>query len=96
MTYLERGIIFLFYDPERIIYDDACHLKKCCLTPVQKEVTAVSKRLGKMCMVVDKLRFRNHVDRSCKANCNPHDRDKLNGVSICVSVCIQMSFRFGE
>ena len=96
MTYLERGIIFLFYDPERIIYDDACHLKKCCLNPVQKEVTAVSKRLGKMCMVGDKLHFRNHVDRSCKANCNPHDRDKLNGVSICVSVCIQMSFRFGE
>ena len=62
MTRLERGIIFLSYDPERIIYD-ACHLKKCCLNPVQKEVTAGSKGLGKMCMVVDKLHFRNHVDR---------------------------------
>ena len=27
---------------------------------------------------------------------NPHDRDKLHGVSVCLSVCIQMSFRFGE
>ena len=63
MTYLERGIIFLSYDAERIIYDDACHLKKCCLNPVQKEMTAVSKRLRKTYMVVDKLHFRNHVDR---------------------------------
>ena len=64
MTHLERGIIFLSYDPERIIYDDACHLKKCCLNPVQKEaMTAVSKTLGKMYMVVDNLHFRNHVDQ---------------------------------
>ena len=63
MIHLERGIIFLSYDPERIIYDDACHLNKCYLNPVQKEVTAVSKRLGNMYMVVDKLHFRNHVDR---------------------------------
>ena len=64
MTHFERGIIFLPYcDPERIIYDDACHLKKYDLNPVQKEVTAVSKRLGEMCVVVDKLHFRNHVDR---------------------------------
>ena len=64
MTHLERGIIFLSYCyPETIIYDDSCELKKCCLNPVQKEVTTVSKRLGKMYMVVDKLHFRNHVDR---------------------------------
>ena len=49
MTHLERGIIFLSYCyPERIIYDDTCPLKKCCVNPVRKEVTAVSKRLGKM------------------------------------------------
>ena len=64
VTHLERGIIFLSYCyPERIIYDDACHLKNCCLSRVQRGVTAVSKRLGKMYMVVDKLHFRNHVDR---------------------------------
>ena len=64
VTRLERGIIFLPYCyPERIIYDDACHLKNCCLNPVQRGVTAVSKRLGKMYMVVDNLHFRNHVDQ---------------------------------
>ena len=46
MTYLERGIIFLSYDPERIIYDDACHLKKCCLNPVQKEVDSSVQEAG--------------------------------------------------
>ena len=57
MIHLERGIIFLsFCYPERIIYDDACHLKKCCVSPVRKEVTALFKRLGKMDMVVEKLR----------------------------------------
>ena len=97
MTHLERGIIFLSYCyPERIIYDDARHLKKFCLNPVRKEVTTVFKRLGKMDMMVDKLHFRNYVDRWFKANCNPSDRNELHGVSVCmsVSVCIQISFRF--
>ena len=35
-----------YSSPGRIIYDDACHLKKCCVNPVQKKVTVVSKRLG--------------------------------------------------
>ena len=87
MTHFERGIIFLSYCyPERTIYDDACHLKKCCMIPVRKEVTAASKRLGKIDMVVDKLHFRNHVDRWCKANCNPHDRNDLHGGSVCLCV----------
>ena len=32
---------------------------ECCVNPVQKKVTAVSKRLGNMDMVVVKLQFRN-------------------------------------
>ena len=87
-THLERGIILLAYCyTGRIIYDDACHLKKCCVNNVQKKVTAVSKRLCKMDMVMDKLQFRNHVDLWCKPNCNPHDRNELHGVSLCLSVC---------
>ncbi|XP_015751976.1 PREDICTED: uncharacterized protein LOC107331827 isoform X2 [Acropora digitifera] len=54
--------------------------KKCCVNPIRKEMTAMSKMLGKMDMVVDKLQCRNHVDRWCKANCNPHDRNELRGV----------------
>ena len=38
-------------------------------------------------MAVDKLHFRNHLDRWCKAGWNPHDRHELHGVSVCLSVC---------
>ena len=55
MTHLERGILFLsYYYSERKIYDDACHLKKYGVNPVRKEVTAVTKRVAKMDMVVQK------------------------------------------
>ena len=52
-----------------------------------RSVTAVSKRLGKVDMVVDKLHFRNRVDRWYKGNCNPHDRNKLYAASVCLSLC---------
>ena len=97
VTHLERGILFLSCCyPERIVYDDACHLKKYCVNPVQKKLTAVSKRLGKMDMVVDKLQFRNLVDLWRKRNGNLHDRNELYGVSVsvCASICIQTSFSF--
>ncbi|XP_044170026.1 uncharacterized protein LOC122954064 isoform X1 [Acropora millepora] len=50
---------------------------KCCVNPVQKKVTAVSKRLDNMDMVVVKLQFRNHVDLWCKPNCNPHNQNEF-------------------
>ena len=38
VTHLERGMLFLSYCyPEKMIYDDACHLKKCCVNPVRKK-----------------------------------------------------------
>lgn len=60
---------------ERTSYDDTCHLKKCCVSPVRKEVTAVSKRLGKMDMVVEKLRtFQESCGLMLQSHCcNPHD-----------------------
>ena len=100
MTHLERGILFLSYCySERIIYDHACHLKKYCVNPVQQKVTAVSKRLGKMDMVVDKLQFRNHVDLWCKGNCIPHNQNELREVNVCLFVCpsvYRYSLAFGE
>ena len=55
---------------------------------VQKKVTAVSKRLGKMDMLVDNLQFKNHADLWCKPNCNPRDRNELHGVNVSsLSVC---------
>jgi hypothetical protein len=75
------SLLFYFYFAERIIYDDACHLKKFCINPVRKGLPNVSRKLGEMDMVVDKLHFRNHVDKWCKDNCNPYDRIDLEGVS---------------
>ena len=71
----------LLHIAERIIYDDACHLKKYAMNPMRMGITSISKKLGGMDMVVDKLHFRNHVDKWCKDNCNPYDRDDLEGVS---------------
>ena len=69
-------------------------MKKYCVNPVQQKVTAVSKRLGKMDMVVDKLQVRNHVDLWCKGNCSPHDQNELHEVSVCLSVCPSL-YRYG-
>ncbi|XP_044174266.1 uncharacterized protein LOC122957885 [Acropora millepora] len=74
-------------DTERIIYDDSCHLRKYCVNRILKKLTAVSKRLGKINMVVDKLQFRNLLDLWCKPNGNPHDRNELYGVNI--EICEQ-------
>ena len=87
MTHLESGILFVSCCyPEKIIYDDACYLKKYCVNRILKKLTAVSKRLGKINMVVDKLQFRNLLDLWCKPNGNPHDRNELYGVLVCLSV----------
>ncbi|XP_044168316.1 uncharacterized protein LOC122952504 [Acropora millepora] len=72
---------------DRICYDDACHLKKYCMNPKRKCLTAVAERLANMDMVIDKMHFRNHVDNWCKTNCNPYDRKDLDGVD--TEVCEQ-------
>ena len=50
-------------------------------------MTALSKGLGRMDMVVDRLQFRNHVALCCKLNCNPDDQNEFCEVSVCLSVC---------
>ena len=64
--------------PKLFAYDDACHLKRF----VNKETsTEVGKLFASLTMVVDKLHFKNHVDRWCKQNVNPHkvkEFDNLN------------------
>ena len=88
VTHLEKGIIFLSYCyPERIIYDDACFLKKFRVNPVRKEVDSSVEDAGEDGYGSGQIStFQNHVDRWCKANCNPQDCDELHGVSVCVYV----------
>ena len=60
-----------------ICYDDACHLKKFAQNPVRSDLTGIAKKIKKMSLVCDKFHFRNHVDRWCKANCNPFTTTEL-------------------
>ena len=69
----------MLFPLERIVYDDACHLKKYSVN-LKRKIAAVAERLSDMDMVVDKMDYRNHVDSWCKANCNPYDRKDLDEV----------------
>ena len=59
-----------------------------------RSMTAVSKRLGKIDMIVDKLHFRNRVDRHNKANWNPHDLNKLYAVRYRIAFVLIVFFLF--
>ena len=67
--------LFLFSDT--IIYDDACHLKKYGCNPVRSKLTPTAQRMSTITMVIDKFHFKNHVDKWCKAHCNPYDQEQL-------------------
>ena len=63
------------------------------MSPVRKEVTAASKKLGKMDMVVEKLlTFQESCGLMMQSHCcNPHDpRMRGKCLSVCVSVGIQL------
>ena len=34
------------------------------------------------------------MDLWCKPNCNPHDRNELHGVSVCLSVCPSVEIHY--
>ena len=67
------------------------------MSPVRKEVTAVSKRLGKMDMVVENLRtFQESCGLMMQSHyCKPHDprMGGGGGVSVCLSVCLSVYSR---
>lgn len=73
---------------DTIIYDDACHLKKYGCNPVRSQLTPTARRMHNMSMVVDKFHFKNHVDKWCKAHCNPYDHEELKDVN--TEVCEQL------
>ncbi|CAH3141983.1 unnamed protein product [Porites evermanni] len=66
---------------ETICYDDACHLKKYANNPARNSLTATTRTMAGMEMVVDKFHFPNHVDRWCKTNCNPYNTKCFNCLS---------------
>jgi len=56
---------------EFIRYDDACHLRKYAENPVRAGLTAQTKQLASVQMVVDKMHMKGHTDHWCKVHCDP-------------------------
>ena len=63
------------FNLECICYDDACHLKRYALNRGH-----ISQKLMNLDYRVDRFHFGNHVDKWCKANCNPHKSEILEKV----------------
>ena len=56
---------------EYICYDDGCHLKRYADKQQRRDLTATSKLLHNMSIVVDKMHMTGHTDAWCKDNCDP-------------------------
>ena len=67
---------------ECICYDDGCHLRRFAQNPVRRDVTATSKVIANLEIVIDRLHFKGHTDDWCKRNCNPDSLPLLQNVSI--------------
>ena len=67
---------------EFICYDDGCHLRKYARHDSRKDVTAVTKQLAEMEIIIDKLHMQGHTDGWCHQNCDPHLFPELNNVSL--------------
>ena len=67
-----------------LAYDDACHLKRFIMR--RKENTNLDA-IRQLNLVVDKMHFKNHVDKWCKKNVNPFSNSIFNGIN--TQVCEQ-------
>ena len=85
MTQLERFILLSYCYREKIIYDYACHLMKCCVNPVRKEVTAEAGDDGYGRS--EQVTFLESCGSMVQSQLQPHDRNEQHGVSVCLSVC---------
>ena len=57
------------------------HVKKYATNPLGNSLTPVAKRITGPDVAVDKLHFRNHVEKWYCQHCNPYDIQELDGVS---------------
>ena len=85
------------YHAEYVCYDDGCHLKKYSTNPCRKDLTATSKKIAQLSIVVDKMHMAGHVDSWCKRNCDPRnfkDLDAVGFVQIMHQVLLTILFLF--
>ena len=62
---------------KRIAYDDACHLSKY----IAKRHDGFRLDFTKIDIRADKFHFKNHVNKWCADNCNPHESPLLKDVN---------------
>ncbi|CAC5359321.1 unnamed protein product [Mytilus coruscus] len=75
LTWLWQTILLF---PMLLAYDDACHLKRFVN---RRQNTISGKFLATLIMVVYKMHFKNHVDKWCKQNLNPHKVAAFNSLN---------------
>ena len=63
-----------------ICYDDGCHLRKYARNSCRCNQTSITKALAEINIVIDKMHMAGHVDKWCKANCDPQLYDDLKKV----------------
>ncbi len=82
--------------PEFIIYDDACHLKRFADNTIKKAKKPSNRLLNfaSKKFVIDKLHFHGHTEAWCRTHCNPNNHQILNDVN--TMVCEQINFLLGR
>jgi len=87
--------ILLDKQPDYIIYDDACHLRRFIQNDKNyNKTTPRLENFRKKHFVVDKLHIQGHTEVWCHKNCAPHlfpDLDDINTI-----VCEQINFLIGR
>jgi len=81
-------------EPEFIIYDDACRLRRYIENCYRLTPTPRLEHLIKKKYVVDKLHIQGHTETWCHQNCHPslfRELDDINTI-----VCEQLNFPLGQ
>ena len=64
-----------------VCYDDGCHLHKYTYNPCRAHLTSTATNMTKLCIVIDKMHMKGHIDPWCKRTCDPKFFPQLNNVS---------------
>ena len=70
---------------EYICYGDGCHHRKYARNSCRSSQTSIAKVLAEIDIVIDKMHMAGHVDKWCKANCDPELYDDLKKVHAILS-----------
>ena len=82
MYVITMTIIHNYCATDTLVYDDGCHLLKFATNPMRSRLTPTTLNIAKLRIVVDKMHFKGHRDKWCKAHCNPYELSHLDEVNV--------------